>query len=264
MENNFINVKFISTYEQNIPIPNNLKDILDNYDGIFNKEKIDRLKFYVINNKKKERVYLDEINDDQFKNEIINYKINNKLIISVEEANLQNNKNFINELNRCNKFIKEIIKNNGNDNENDNDNDNEINPKINELIEDMNTKLNEIKESIDSMSLQRINKNLLNKVSEAENVFSELTQAIQENKGGNVDNGSEIDSLKDKIKEISEENEKNKDIINQYKEKLEIQKEEIINVLNENYSKYYQTKINEFLERINLSLKEKMETLANN
>ena len=45
---------------------------------------------------------------------------------------------------------------------------------------------------------------------------------------------------------------------------IEIQKEEIINVLNENYSKYYQTKINEFLERINLSLKEKMETLANN
>ena len=97
MENDCINIKFLSAYEQKIPMPNNFKDILNIYDSIFNKNKIDQLKFYIINNKKKERIYLDELSNDQFKNEIINNKINNKLIVSVEEANLQNNKNFVNE-----------------------------------------------------------------------------------------------------------------------------------------------------------------------
>ena len=257
MEDDFIDVKFLSTYEQKIQIPNNFKDILNIYDGIFNKNKIDQLKFYIINSKKKERIYLDELSDEQFKNEIINNKINNKLIVSVEEANLQNNKNFVNELKKCGKFINKIIRNNnyyyGNDNENINKND---------LIEEMNTKLNELKESIDNMQLQRINQNLLNKVSEIENVFSQLTRTIQETE--NQDNIIEIELLKNKINEINEENEKNKNIINQYKEKSEIQKEEIINVLAENYSQFYQNKIDEFLEGINHSFKEKMEAFTNN
>lgn len=259
MEDDYIDVKFLSKYEQKIKIPNNFKDILNIYDGIFNKNKIDQLKFYIINSKKKERIYLDELSEDQFKNEIINNKINNKLIVTVEEANLQNNKNFVNELKKCSKFIKKIITNNkyyyGNDNDNENIN-------RNDLIEEMNTKLNELKESIDSISLQRINQDLLNKVSEIEYVFSQLTRTIQENE--NQDNTLEIELLKNKINEIKEENENNKIIINQYKEKSEIQKEEIIKVLAENYSQFYQNKIDEFLEGVNHSFKEKMEIFVNN
>lgn len=257
MENEFIDIKFLSSNEQKIPMPNNFKDILNIYDSIFNKNKIDQLKFYIINNKKKERIYLDELSNDQFKKEIINNKINNKLIVSVEEANLQNNKNFVNELKKCRKFIKKMIKSNNYYYENNIENFNK-----NDLIEEMNTKLNELKESIDSMSLQRINQNLLNKVCEIEDVFTQITKTIQYTE--NKDNILEIELLKNKINEINEENEKNKDIISQYKEKSEIQKEEIINVLAENYSQFYQNKIDEFLEGINHTFKEKMETFVNN
>ena len=150
-----------------------------------------------------------------------------------------------------------MIKNNNYYCENDIENNNK-----NYLIEEMNTKLNELKESIDSMSLQRINQNLLNKVCEIEDVFTQLTKTIQDTE--NKDNILEIELLKNKINEIKEENEKNKDIISQYKEKSEIQKEEIINVLAENYSQFYQNKIDEFLEGINHSFKAKMETFVNN
>jgi hypothetical protein len=257
MENEFIDIKFLSSNEQKIPMPNNFKDILNIYDSIFNKNKIDQLKFYIINNKKKERIYLDELSNDQFKKEIINNKINNKLIVSVEEANLQNNKNFVNELKKCRKLINKMIKNNNYYYDNDIENMNK-----NDLIEEMNTKLNELKESIDSMSLQRINQNLSNKISEIENVFNQLTQIIQDTE--NKDDILEIELLKNKINEMNEENEKNKDIINQYKEKSEIQKEEIIKILAENYSEFYKNKMDEFLEGINHSFKEKMETFSNN
>ena len=53
MENDLINVKFISSYEQYIPIPNNFEEFLNNYDGILDNNKIDQFKFYIINSKKK-------------------------------------------------------------------------------------------------------------------------------------------------------------------------------------------------------------------
>jgi len=264
MENDLINVKFISSYEQYIPIPNNFEEFLNNYDGILDNNKIDQFKFYIINSKKKERIYLDELSNDQFKKEIINNKINDKLIVSVEEVNLQNNKNFVNELNKCGKFIKKMIVDNSNycdNNNNNNDNENKIKNK-DYLIEEMKTKLNELKESIDSMSLQRINKNLLNYISQIENVFQQLTKTIQET--DNKSDRKEIELLNNKINKINEDNEKYKEIINQYQEKIEIQKEEIINVLAENYSQFYQNKIDDFLKGINLSFKEKMESFENN
>ena len=179
------------------------------------------------------------------------------MIVSVEEVNLQNNKNFVNELNKCGKFIKKMIIDNSNYYGNNNDDENKIKNK-DYLIEEMKTKLNELKESIESMSLQRINKNLLNYISQIENVFQQLTKTIQET--DNKSDRKEIELLNNKINKINEENEK---IISQYKEKIEIQKEEIINVLAENYSQFYQNKIDDFLKGINLSFKEKMEAFEN-